>query len=144
MPYLQHEAQVGYRTFAISGKEMSITGASLDREDLIISGRRCSVWGPKITSTYGARWRMWSPLLESLHSHPHRLPHLLFLSFSVFQRPSWWNTFSCAFSRIEQVFSSSTSASSGDTSVAPPSHLRHLAGQPFLMNRIRSSDSPKF
>ena len=31
---------------------------------------------------------------------------------SDFQRPSWLNTFSCAFSRIEQVLTSTTSASS--------------------------------
>src|SRR5690606_2058844 len=34
-----------------------------------------------------------------------------FFLFSVFQRPSWLNTFSCAFSRIEQVLTRMTSAS---------------------------------
>ncbi|CSC11135.1 Uncharacterised protein [Vibrio cholerae] len=37
--------------FSISGKEISITGASLVCDCLIISGRRCSVCGPKMTST---------------------------------------------------------------------------------------------
>src|SRR5690554_1456799 len=34
-------------------------------------------------------------------------------ALSFFQRPSWWNTFSWAFSRMEQVFSNRISASSG-------------------------------
>src|SRR5690606_3578780 len=38
--------------------------------------------------------------------------------FSDFQRPSWWNTFSWAFSRMEQVLSSSRSAWSGLSTIS--------------------------
>ena len=41
-----------------------------------------------------------------------------------FQRPNWWNTFSCALSRMEQVLSSSTSASSGASTTAAPQRSR--------------------
>ena len=40
--------------------------------------------------------------------------------FNGFQRPSCENTFSCAFSRTEQVFNSSTSASSADCTSSRP------------------------
>jgi hypothetical protein len=42
-------------------------------------------------------------------------------SFSAFQRPSWLNTFSWAFSRIEQVLTRTTSASSGLSVSSSPS-----------------------
>ncbi len=41
--------------------------------------------------------------------------------FSAFQRPNWLNTFSCAFSRMEQVLTSTTSASSGLSVSSRPS-----------------------
>jgi hypothetical protein len=50
--------------------------------------------------------------------------------FSDFQRPSWLNTFSWAFSRIEQVLTRITSASSAIVVSSMPSdrqHVGHLA-----------------
>src|SRR3546814_16412898 len=51
-------------------------------------------------------------------------------ALSDFHRPSWQNTFSCAFSRIEQVLTSTTSASvtssvsSSPSAAASPSAMR--------------------
>lgn len=42
-------------------------------------------------------------------------------AFSAFQRPNWLKTFSCAFSRMEQVLTSTTSASSGLSVSSRPS-----------------------
>ncbi len=98
--------------FSISGKEISTTGFPLLAAPSIISGRRCSVCGPNTTSTNGARRAIPSP--SWLATQPPT-PMLMagFFSFSARQRPSWENTFSCAFSRMEQVFTSNRSASSG-------------------------------
>ncbi len=46
---------------------------------------------------------------------------LSLLSLSTRQRPSWLKTFSCAFSRIEQVLTRTTSASSGLSVSSSPS-----------------------
>ena len=47
--------------FSISGKEISIRGLRVLFTSLSIDGKRCSVCGPKIKSTYGARRRIASP-----------------------------------------------------------------------------------
>ena len=76
------------------------------------SGRRCKVCGPNTISTCGARLWILSPSCDATQP-PTPMTKFGFFSLSFFQRPSSENTFSCAFSRIEQVFMSSTSASSG-------------------------------
>jgi len=98
--------------FSISGNETSTTGWCCSRTCWIISGTRCRVCGPKIISTYGARLRMASPSWLATQP-PTPMIKSARLSFQRFQRPSWEKTFSWAFSRIEQVLSSRTSASSG-------------------------------
>ena len=76
----------------------------------IISGKRCKVWGPKIMSTKGARLEIASPSWLATQPPTPILTWGL-ASLSLRQRPSWWYTLSWAFSRIEQVLSSRTSAS---------------------------------
>ncbi len=105
--------------FSISGNEMSTCGLRSARSRLTISGSRCSVCGPNTRSTYGARLTIASPSwLATQPPTPMTRPGLAF--FSRFQRPSWLNTLSCAFSRIAQVLTRITSASdSSSVSVMP-------------------------
>ena len=70
------------------------------------------VCGPNTRSTNGARSRMPTPSwLATQPPTPMTRPGLS--CFSSRHRPRWENTFSCAFSRTEQVFRRTTSASSG-------------------------------
>ncbi len=97
--------------FSTSGNEISTAVRPVLRTLSSMAGRRWSVWGPNTRSTIGARsmmaWPSW------LATHPPTPMTTCGLSrFSCFQRPSWENTFSCAFSRIEQVLTRMTSASS--------------------------------
>ncbi len=95
--------------FSISGKLTSTTERPVVLSSSIISGSRCSVCGPNTRSTYGARLVMPSPSwLATQPPTPISRCGLAFLS--CFQPPSCENTFSCAFSRTEQVLSSSRSA----------------------------------
>ena len=97
--------------FSISGKEISTVGLP-SCADRSISGKRCRVCGPNTISTCGARLRMVSPSWEATQPPtPITKPGLCF--FQCFQVPSNEKTLSCAFSRMEQVLSSRTSASSG-------------------------------
>ena len=61
-------------------------------------------------STAGALLEIASPSWLATHP-PTAIFRLGLLSFKAFQRPTWWNTLSCAFSLIEQVFSTNKSAS---------------------------------
>ena len=105
--------------FSISGKLTSTTGACRFRAASISAGSRCSVCGPNTTSTPGARRAMASPSWLATQP-PTPISRSGRVCFKRRQRPSWLNTFSAAFSRIEQVFISSTSAAAGSaTTVAP-------------------------
>ncbi|MNN36316.1 hypothetical protein D3C81_1502090 [compost metagenome] len=106
--------------FSISGKLMSTCGLFCSRRARISSGRRCRVCGPNTRSTYGARLMMASPSCEATQP-PTPMMTSRPPALSAFQRPSWLNTFSCAFSRMEQVLTSTTSASSGLSVNSSPS-----------------------
>ncbi len=109
--------------FSISGKETSTCGSRVARSAAIIAGRRWIVCGPKTRSTNGARARMPSPSwLATQPPTPMTSPGLL--RFSSRHWPRWEKTFSCAFSRTEQVFSRTTSASSGLPVSASPADSR--------------------
>ena len=98
-----------WSNFSISGKDTSTCERPVRRRAAISSGRRCSVCGPKTTSTYGARATMEAPSwLATQPPTPTTRSGL-----SAFTRPSSENTFSCAFSRTEHVLKRITSASSG-------------------------------
>ena len=72
------------------------------------SGRRCSVCGPNTTSTYGARSTIAAPSwLATQPPTPISTP----AAFRCLTRPRSLNTFSCAFSRTEQVLNRIRSAS---------------------------------
>src|SRR5690606_27468100 len=134
--------------FSISGKLMSTWGSPDARRSRSSSGRRCSVCGPNTRSTYGARFTIASP--SWLATQPPtpistgRSPCL-----RDFQRPSWLNTFSCAFSRIEQVLTRITSASSTFVVSSSPSEAASTSAmraesysfiwQPWVgMNNLRA------
>ncbi len=109
-----------WSNFSISGNEMSTCGRPLSRRARISAGRRCSVCGPKTTSTKGARrtiaspsWLATQPPTPMIRSGRSR--------FSSRTRPRSWNTRSCAFSRTEQVLNRMTSASSGRSVAERPS-----------------------
>src|SRR5690348_1048516 len=89
---------------------MSTCGLPVSRRASIRSGRRCSVCGPNTRSTYGARSTIAAPSCEATQP-PTPISTSGFACLNSFQRPSCENTFSCAFSRIEQVFTRITSAS---------------------------------
>src|SRR5690348_4018170 len=95
--------------FSISGKEMSTCGLPVARRASIRSGRRCRVWGPNTRSTYGARSTIAWPSCDATQP-PTPISTSGLACLNSFQRPSCENTFSCAFSRIEQVFTRITSA----------------------------------
>ena len=101
-----------WSNFSISGKDTSTTPSRFSCASLMRLGRRCSVCGPKTTSTAGARRRSSSPSCEATQP-PTAMMTCGFASLSGFQRPICENTFSCAFSRMEQVLSRRISASSG-------------------------------
>ncbi len=101
-----------WSNFSISGNEMSTCEWPLWRRRAIMSGSRCSVCGPNTTSTYGARETMAAPSWLATQP-PTPITRSGLAAFSAFIRPSSENTFSCAFSRTEQVLNRITSASSG-------------------------------
>jgi hypothetical protein len=98
--------------FSISGKLMSVWERPDRRNSPSMSGNRCKVWGPNTRSTNGARARMPSPSWLATHPPtPMTTPGRS--CFSSRHSPSSEYTFSSAFSRIEQVLTSKTSASPG-------------------------------
>ena len=101
-----------WSNFSISGKLMSTWDWPVLRRARIICGSRCSVCGPNTISTYGARLTIASPSCEATQP-PTPIKRSGLASLSSRSRPRSENTFSCAFSRTEQVFSRITSASSG-------------------------------
>ena len=71
----------------------------------IIAGRRCRVCGPNTRSTNGARFDdALAFLARDAAADADDEVRLARASWSR-QLPRWENTFSCAFSRTEQVFS---------------------------------------
>ena len=98
--------------FSMAGKLMSTAGLFVARVCSSSAGRRCRVCGPKTMSTIGARRVMASPSWLATQP-PTPISRAGLAAFQSFQRPSSEKTFSCAFSRTEQVLSSSRSASSG-------------------------------
>jgi hypothetical protein len=105
--------------FSIAGKLTSTCARPVRFKSAIICGRRCNVCGPNTRSTKGARSVMASP--SWLATHP---PTPMITSgrwdFRRRHSPRSENTFSCAFSRTEQVFISSTSASRGSSVAMSP------------------------
>jgi len=98
--------------FSISGKLTSTTGLPVRHSSSSICGRRCRVCGPNTRSTNGARSVMPEP--SWLATQPPT--PMITCGRRAFRRrhsPSSENTLSSAFSRTEQVFMSSRSASSG-------------------------------
>ncbi len=105
--------------FSISGKLTSTTERPVWRSSEIMSGRRWMVCGPNTRSTNGARWVMASPSwLATQPPTPISTWGRSFLSNR--HSPSRENTFSCAFSRTEQVLTRSTSASFGSSVAVSP------------------------
>ena len=106
--------------FSISGKLMSTTERPWLRSSASMSGKRCRVCGPNTRSTCGARAVIASPSwLATQPPTPMMTPGRA--SLMSFHSPSSENTFSCAFSRTEQVFISSTSACRGSSVAVRPS-----------------------
>ena len=105
--------------FSISGKLTSTTGARSRRAASTIAGRRCSVCGPNTTSTKGARAVIAAPSWLATQP-PTPMTTCGLAALRARQRPSWLKTFSAAFSRMEQVLSSSTSAAAGSSTTAAP------------------------
>jgi hypothetical protein len=105
--------------FSISGKLMSICDRPVSFRPRIISGKRCRVCGPNTKSTKGAREVMPSPSWLATHP-PTPMTICGRSSFSKRHCPSSENTFSCAFSRTEHVFTSNTSADAGSSVRAMP------------------------
>ena len=95
--------------FSISGNDTSTTRALPERTCATSSGNRCSVCGPNTMSTNGARFKISAPSWLATQP-PTPMMRFGFSSFSARQRPSSENTFSCAFSRTEHVFTSTISA----------------------------------
>ncbi len=109
-----------WSNFSISGNEMSTCAAPDSRRRSRSAGRRCSVWGPKTTSTMGARRTMSAPSwLATQPPTPIMRPGLARLR--GFRRPRSEKTFSCAFSRTEQVLKRMRSASSTLSVFSKPS-----------------------
>src|SRR6185437_11063745 len=109
-----------WSNFSISGKEMSTCGRPVERRCSRSCGRRCSVWGPKTRSTYGARRTIASPSwLATQPATP--MSRSGFARLSGFTRPRSANTFSCAFSRTEHVLNRMRSASPGSAVFSNPS-----------------------
>ena len=106
--------------FSISGKEISTAALPVLRRSAISVGNRCRVCGPNTTSTYGARFTISPPSCEATQP-PTPITRFGFFSFRWRTRPRSWNTFSCAFSRTEQVLNRITSASSGRSVLIMPS-----------------------
>ncbi len=107
---------------------MSTCGRFCSRRARISSGRRCRVCGPNTRSTNGARLMIASPSCEATQP-PTPMMTSRPLFFRPFHTPSWLNTFSCAFSRMEQVLTRMTSASSGCRSfqaIAGGKYVGHL------------------
>src|SRR5581483_5440827 len=112
-----------WSNISISGKLMSTCGRPVLRRRSSSSGRRCSVCGPNTTSTYGARCTMAAPSWLATQP-PTAIMREGFARFSRFTRPRSAKTFSCAFSRTEQVLKTITSASSGHDAASWPSAAR--------------------
>ena len=107
-----------WSNFSISGKRMSTCGAFWRSRSASSSGRRCSVCGPNTTSTKGARRMISSPSwLATQPPTPISTP----FCFRCLTRPRSENTFSCAFSRTEQVLKRIRSACSGSSVGSYPS-----------------------
>jgi len=106
--------------FSISGKETSTAALPLALRSAISCGKRCSVCGPKTTSTYGARAMIASPSWLATQP-PTPITRFGFSFFRWRTRPRSWKTFSCAFSRTEQVLNRMMSASSGLSVLMTPS-----------------------
>ena len=100
--------------FSISGKLTSTTERPPRFNCAIMSGSRCSVCGPNTRSTNGARAVMPSPSWLATQP-PTPMITSGRSSFSSRHWPSSEKTFSCAFSRTEQVLSSSRSASAASS-----------------------------
>ena len=116
--------------FSISGKLMSTCGWPVARRwrGSARAGGAASAGrtpGPRT----GARLTIASPSCEATQP-PTPISTGLPPCLSAFQRPSWLKTFSCAFSRIEQVLTRMTSASSTLVgqfqAVAGGEHVGHL------------------
>jgi len=106
--------------FSISGKLTSTCGVPVSRRRASSSGSRCSVCGPNTTSTNGARATMPAPSWLATQP-PTAIMSRGLARFRCFTRPRSANTFSCAFSRTEQVLKTMTSASSARTAGSSPS-----------------------
>ena len=99
-----------WSNFSISTNSMSTCERPVLARLASNSGKRCKVCGPNTTSTYGARETIFLPSCEATQPPtPMIKSGLCFLISRM--RPRSENTFSWAFSRIEQVLSSTTSAS---------------------------------
>jgi len=112
-----------WSNFSISGKLTSTCGRPVARRRSRSCGSRCSVCGPNTTSTYGARstiagpsWLATQPPTAIISPGRER--------FRCFTRPRSVKTFSCAFSRTEQVLKTMTSASAGSGVSSSPSAWR--------------------
>jgi len=109
--------------FSISGKLTSTAARPVRRRASISSGRRCRVCGPNTRSTNGARAVTPKPSWLATQP-PTPMSTCGRRCLSERHSPRSENTFSCAFSRTEQVFMSSTSASAGSSVASRPACTR--------------------
>src|SRR5260221_2899669 len=112
-----------WSNFSISGKLVSTCGSPVARRRASSSGRRCRVCGPNTTSTNGARSTMPAPSWLATQP-PTAIINPGRARLICFTRPRSANTFSCAFSRTEQVLKTMTSASSARSVASRPSASR--------------------
>ena len=103
--------------FSTSGKLTSTAGRPLSFTRAMSSPRRWSVCGPNTTSTYGARSTIAPASWEATHP-PTPMITCGRCALRSRHSPRSEYTFSCAFSRTEQVFMMSTSAVPGSSVAA--------------------------
>ena len=106
--------------FDFRERDVDLRAAAFDGACRSSRGRRCSVCGPNTRSTYGARETIDAPSWLATQP-PTPMIRFGFASFSSRTRPRSEKTFSCAFSRTEQVLKRMTSASSGVSVLTRPS-----------------------
>ena len=102
---------------------MSTWGRPVLRRRSSSWGSRCSVCGPNTTSTYGARSTTAGPSWLATQP-PTAIIKPGLARFRCLTRPRSANSFSCAFSRTEQVLNTIRSASSGRAAGSKPSASR--------------------
>ena len=123
-------ARLGGRwsNFSISGKLMSTCGWPLARARVDQLRQAVQRLRAEHQVDVGRALDDRLAFLASRRSRRRRSARALAAASGACQRPSWLNTFSCAFSRIEQVLTRITSASSTSSVSSSPCAARQHVG----------------